>query len=373
MTNKIFAKTVKKTTLLSVMLGVVLAAAIVVCALFGFNKAATVDDAKTLTVSMNTYAYNTYKEKVIKDCQSYFGKEDPKYVIEGEMQGDDCEIVFVFDKSADLTKIQATLNSYFRGMTIDGADYDGAEIDISTATEKVTAFTAKHFVLRAVLGGLLFVALAFGYVAIRYKKVGVGLVVAGNVLLSMLMTASLIVLTRILVTTAVASAIALAGLISGVMALLTVAKMQTTAKENEGISNEELVLSSIATKEVLLMGGGLAVAMLVVGIVGRTAGAWFALSAILGLLATTALSLFFAPALYLEWKNRADKRPQKSAYVGAKKTSTKTKKSKTAPVAEEVVPVVEEAKEEVVDEPAEVAEEVAEPVEETTEEAPVEA
>ena len=107
--SKIFSKTVKKTTLWSVILAIVLAAAVVVCAVFGFNKDLALKDSKTMTVSLNAYIYNTQLEEVKEDLEETL---DANYVLEGSMSGDVSELLFVFDGDADLTALKAQVESY---------------------------------------------------------------------------------------------------------------------------------------------------------------------------------------------------------------------------------------------------------------------
>ncbi len=391
MTNKIFSKTVGKTTLFSTILAIILAAAIVVCALFGFNKDATLDDNKSLTVSLNTFAYNTTKEEVKKECEEVFGKLNVKYSIAGEMGGDECELVFVFDKSANVatmkTKIEERFTKKVADAEAEGATdktWSGVLFSVSTATEDAQAVLAKHFVLRAAIAGALCAVLAFAYVAIRYQNPFVGLVAACSVAASMLLAGSFIVLTRTLVTTSVAAVIGMAGLMTAAMTVFTLGNIRSKQKEGAEISNEELVVSSIPVKETLWFGGALIVAMLLVGVLGKTAAAWFAVAAILAIVSSAAITLFFMPAMYFAVKNWLDKKPKKDVYVGAKTTSKKklAKEKKlqeelnevlaedVAPVAEET-PVLEEAQEEVAEPVVEEAtEEVVE--ESVSEEAPEE-
>ena len=67
--------------------------------------------------------------------------------------------------------------------------------------------------------------------------------------------------------------------------------------------------------------------MIAVGVLGKSAGTWFAVSALIAVVASVFVSLFFAPAAYLSLKTAFDSKPAKGVYVGAKKTSTKVKKA----------------------------------------------
>ncbi len=365
--SKLFSKTVKKTTLWSVIIAVVLAAAIVVCALFGFNEDVTLKDAKTLTVSVNAVVDDAKKKEVVDVCESHFGDLKAKYYVEGDKVGDEYELVFVFDKGADLSAVKTAIAQDFENKRNTEAAWSGSFIDVSEATEISASAWAKHFALRAAIAGVVLAVLALAYVAIRYKNVLVGCVVGGSALLGMLLTAALMVLSRTYVTTTVTAVIGLAGLLTTVIIMLTLGKVRS-AKE-EGASTEEAVVSSIAVKETKLLAIALIVGLVLVGILGKTAGAWFAVSAIFSVVASLFVGLFFAPAAYLSVQTALDNKPSKG-YVGAKKTSTKEKKSfvKKAPVVEEAVAApVEEAAEA----PVETEEKVEEPVAES-EEAPVE-
>ena len=361
--SKIFSKTVKKTTLWSVIIAIVLAAAIVVCALFGFNKNIEMQDKKTLTVSLNAYVYKTQLDEIKGDLVDELGSE---YTLEGAMSGDVSEIVFVFEKDADLatlaTKAQTYLDTKLKGT--------GAKYSVSASTETATVALAKGYVVRAAIAGVVLAVLAFAYVSLRYKLAS-GITAGASVLLGMLLTAALVVLTRVYVNASVAYVITLAGLFTAMMTMFTLNNVR--AAKAEGASTEEAA-TSVAVKEVLYTAVVVAVGVLLVGILGKTLGIWFAVSALIAVVASAFVSLFFAPAMYLSVQTMLDSKPAKEGYVGAKKTSTKEKKTYAAKT-EEVAPVVEVAEEPVLEETVEeeptVEETTEEPAEEV-EEAPVE-
>ena len=354
--SKLFSKTVKKTTLWSVIIAIVLAAAIVVCALFGFNQTLAMKDKKALTVTLNAYVYKTQLDEIKEDLVDELNSE---YTIEGGMSGDVSEVVFVFDEDADLAALQTKAEAYLDTKLAN----TGANYSVSASVETMTAVFAKHYALRAAIAGAVLAVLAFAYVAVRYNLAN-GIAAGVSVLLGMLLTASIIVLTRVYVTESVAIVITLAGLLTAAMTLFTLNNVRSATKEG---SSEETVVSSIAVKEVLYTAVVVAVGILAAGILGKSAGIWFAVSALIAVVASVFVSLFFAPAAYLSLKTAFDSKPAKGVYVGAKKTSTKVKK---APAAKEVevAPVEEALAEEVVEEaPVEEA-----PAEEVVEEAPVE-
>ena len=364
--SKLFSKTVKKTTLWSVIIAIVLAAAIVVCALFGFNQTLAMKDKKALTVSLNAYVYNTQLDEIKGDLVDELNAE---YTIEGAMSGDVSEVVFVFAEDADLATLKTKAESYLDSKLAN----TGANYSVSASVEEAAAVVAKNYVLRTAIAGVVLAVLAFVYVALRYNLAS-GIVAGVSVLLGMLLTASIIVLARVYVTEAVAYVISVAGLLTAAMTLFTLNNVRVAEKEG---TTEEAVASSVAVKEVLYTAAVVAVGMVAVGILGKTAGIWFAVSALIAVVASAFVALFFAPAAYLSVKTVFDSKPAKGGYIGAKKTSTKVKKAPA--VKEAVVAPVEEAPAKEVEAPVEEApaEEVEEaPVEEApakeVEEAPVE-
>ncbi len=375
--SKIFSKTVKKTPLWAALIALLAVAAIVVGIVFGgFNKDVSLQDHNTLTVSVNTFLYNTKKEDVREACENKFGDLKANYVVEGTMQGADNELVFVFNDDADLSSVKTALTEYFKEAVKTGGAFEGGEITVSTAKEAAVAVLAKHYVLRGVIAGAILAVLAFAYVAIRQQNWWIGMLVGISTLLGMVTAASLVMLARIPVTAAIGSVIAIGGLLTVVVTMLSFGKINAKKKEEAEISREELVATSVAWKEVAVLAGLLVVGLVLIGIVGKTAAIWFALSALCAVVGSVFVGLAFAPAAYLTAQKIVDKRPVREGYVGAKKTSNRIKKLFTKKTVEEAP--VEETEEAPAVEAAEEAEETSveeAPVEEApveeTEEAPV--
>ncbi|MBO5411641.1 MAG: hypothetical protein J6A38_00985 [Clostridia bacterium] len=359
--SKILGKTVKKATLLSIVLAAIFALATIIGIFFGFNKSVAMEDTKSVTVSMNQFAYSTMLDDVKEDCSTVFKGLDIEYVMEGEMSGDESEIVYVFDKDAKDEKIAVAykvLKEIFAEKTKTGGVWDGTFINVTYGNEELATAIADEYVARGIIAGVVLLVLAFVYVSIRYK-LNIGALTALCTLLGMLLTTSLIVLTRIPVTLSVTYVIFGSALLSAVMSLMTYNKIRANKNNEEGLSAEELVTAGIAVNEIVLTTVFFGIALLVVGIVATTAVRWFAVSALVAVLASAIIGLIYAPAFYLPVKKAMDKKPARpGAYQGAKKTSKKTKK----------VVVEETPAEEVVEEtPAEevVAEVDETPVEET--------
>ena len=366
--SKILTKTVKKTTILSVVLAVILAAGLVLGIIFGFNNSVTVKDSKTLTVSLNQYAYLTKVEQVEKDCEAAFGKLDVAYEMKGEMSGDESEIVYVFDKDVNLTAVKAALEATFASKTAEGGAYAGSFITVSVGSEKAVQVLAENYVLRGLIAGGVFVVLAFVYVSIRYK-LNLGILAAACTLLGMALTAALIALTRIPVTASVSYVFAVSAMMTAITVLMTLNKIRSNKNEKGEQTTEEAVLQNIAVKEILLfaiLGGA---AFVIVGAIATTSVRWFALASLVALLVATFIGLIYAPSLYLpmkKWSENKAAGTSKSGYVGAKKASVKAKKNQ----AKVEVPVQEQAATQAPAEEAEVEAEavVEETVEETVEE-----
>lgn len=373
----------KKWTLWSIIIAVVLIAAVALGIVFGgFNGATSMDDAKTLTVTMNKLVYNTQLEKVEEICENEFGSL--KYVAEkkGEMSGDDSEIVYVFDADADLAALEEALNAKFEAAT-NGGELNGSFISVTTNEEAVVSTLAKDVVLRGVIALAVFAVLAFAYVSLRYK-LDMGIVAAICVVLSGALTAAIAMIVRIPVTASLVYVICVSALMTAVTVLLTFNKIRANAKAEEAISAEELVSSSVASKEICklvwLTGGAIVLVGVVSGVASLiSAGVlsttfWFAVQAVVAVLVAWFMGVVYAPALYLPFKAAEDEKNEgktKTDYQGAKKTSAKVKKVFAPKASAKKVELVEEeVKEEAEATVEEVAEEtVEEAVEETVEEA----
>ena len=406
--SKILTNTVKKTAAWMAFLTWIITIAVAIAIILGtkglgvFNKSTSLDDANTLTVSMNQHAYLTALDTVEDACEEVFGDLDLSYEMKGEMTGDESEIVYVFADDVKLDKVEANLEAKFAELQKADGALEGTFITVAVNSEKTVEVLAKNYALRGVIAALVMVAAVYVYAAIRFG-IGKGVLAAVGTLYSMALTASVVIFTRIPVSTSISYVFGAAGMLGAVVSILSLNKIKATEKAEgaEDMYAEEIVVSSLAKKEVAPIFYFTTVALAVLAIIAPANMKWFALSAFVGLVMAMVAGLILVPSLYIPMKAKADNKP-KAGYVGAKKSSTKAKKNfdkvatpvvdATEEVAEEVVeetpaaeetPVeevateeaVEEATEETVEETA--TEEVAEaPVEETVaetvEEAPAE-
>ncbi len=335
--SKCVKKSIKNVTFLSVIVFIVLAAAIVIGAIFGFNKSATVTDAKTLTVSMDSYVYQTKLDDVKDECDACLKGLDVNYVSYGEKtSGNDVslgegEIVYSFDKGTDISIAKAALEYRLAEISADGAAYDGFYFSVKSGTEEVTATLASGYVLRSVIAGLVFAVLALIYSWIRFRRLGIAGVVAISIVLGMGLTAGIIALTRIVVTEAVSYVIAGAGLLTAIGTMLTLGKIYSNCKSAEGDLTESFE-SGVACKEIATGSVALAVAVVFAAILAGTAMAWFATAALVAIAVSAFLGIYYVPALYWPVRKLEDKRIDAKAkykYRGAEKSSKASEETPT--------------------------------------------
>ena len=368
--SKILTKTVKKATLWTVITAVILAVAVVIGCLFGFNKSATVSNSRMMTITVEQYGFynEDLREEIEEQCEKVFKKLDMDFTYEmkGEMSGDS-ELVYMFKKSVSAKKFAAAEDSlqeiFDTRYETQGDKLEAIEVEVmGNADVEVIASTEKNFLLRGVIAGVIFAVLAFAYVSLRFK-LQMGILTAGSILVTMALTTALAVILRIPVTYSAIAVVAVSALVTAALVLLTLGKLRAKAKDATADA-EEALLANAPEKEILTVAACGGIALVVMGVIATTTVRWFAVLALLGLIASVFVSLIFAPSVYVPLKKLADKKAEKNTnYKGAKKKS-KEKKAfvKAAPVEAKTEEVVEEATEEVVEETTE------EVVEETTEE-----
>lgn len=319
--SKILAKTVKKGMLWTVIATVIVVASVVLGAIFGFNG--FVADNKSITVSIGGgVAYETRLDDLQAECEKSFGDLKAKYVVKGESSGGSQELVFVFNKKADVNEVITALETKFdvEDLKTVNTKWDGAEVTVSDTSEKVVSAMPRLYILRTAIACVVLAGLVFGYATLRYKW-EIGAITGIATAVSMALTMAVVLLTRVLVTPAFGYVVALSGLLTAVLVLMSAHNLKSALKEEneESKSAEDLVVSTIAVKETLIACAGLGIAVLLVGILGQTAIAWFAVSALIGIAVSMLVVLVFAPSIYLPLKVWSDARPVKSGYKGAKK------------------------------------------------------
>lgn len=320
MMNKLCPK-MKNVTFLSVIMAIVLALSIVITAIFGVNYAATVKDQNTLTVTMNHYFYVNRLDDLKAVCEKEFKKLSVEYTYNGEMNGDECELVYVFDQTAKLDEVKASLK---QAVAVKAAENDEWEfIEVATANETLQTNIPVGYIVRAAIAVAVFAVLAFVYVAIRYRLY-MGVTVAIAILLSAVMTAAVVLLARIPVTSSILYAVVISSVLAAIFTVLTMNKIRSNTDE---LSAEEKVYASLATKEIAAITAALGASLVLVGAIATWSVRWFAICALVSLLVAALIGLVFVPAVYLPMKKAEDKAAGrgKSGYIGAEsKAEAKT-------------------------------------------------
>lgn len=337
--NKLLTKTVRKNLLLSLIMAIVFAAAVVVTAIFGVNYAATADNANTLTVTVNTFFYDSKIEEVESVCEATFDELDlhVNYEQKGEMSGDDCEIVYYFDGDVRLADAEDKLSAAFADKIANAEGWGNAFITVSSASETLQTNIPVSYFVRTAVAVAVFAVLALVYVAARYKTY-MGIVTAVCALLSGVTTAAIVLVTRIPFTASMLYAIALAPLVTAVVVMLSLNRLRSNMKAENAKEKtaEELVVSSIACKELAALGVTLGGAILLTGIIATTASCWFAVVSLIALAVSLFVGTVYMVSVLVPMKEKSDeKASQKRSYVGAKKTSMQKAKEAKAEVSEE--------------------------------------
>ena len=320
MSNMLQSKTVKKVTLLSVILAIVFALSIVLVAVLGVNYAPTLKDCETLTVTVNTKAYEDKLEDIQSVCDTAYANNGVSYTIVkfSKMSGDDCEIAYEFAKGTDLSAVKASLTATFAEKT--AGEWNGSFITVSTGSEKLFTAIPTSYVVRAAIATAVFAVLAFVYVAIRYR-LSMGILVAICSALGSVMSAAVVLLVRVPVTNSLLYIVSLAAPVTATLVMFMLNKVRTAIKAGKDENAEELIVNACPCKEwtiTAIVGG---VALVLIGAIATTAVRWFAVASLVAFVVTLFIGCVFAPAAYLPLKKAEDKRLAKKStgYIGAEK------------------------------------------------------
>ena len=322
--NKLLTKTVNKVNLLSVILAVIFTVAVVVTALLGINYASNLKDSASLTVTVN-YSYFNDEDKLSAIegiCEKELDKLDINYRLESAMAGDDCEIVYYFDANVYTDDAEKALEAVFNEKTKEGGEWDGAFITVASNTEKSLTYIPTSYFVRTAIAVAVISVLSFAYLAIRQNVIS-GIVAGVNGLLGGVMTASIVLLSRIPFTSSSLSVIACASLLTTVISVLSLSKYKRELKkEDKSITTAEEVVSASATKESVALAIVLGISLVLTGAIATTAVRWFSLTALIAVDVSLFIGLVFTAASYLPLRKAKDEKlatRTKYGYVGAKK------------------------------------------------------
>lgn len=322
MMNKFVSKTIKKGGIFGGIIAGIIVLTIILCSIFGVNYATELEDAKTLTVQMNRVFYTMQVDELETLCENEFKGLDVAYKYNGEMAGDTCEIMYVFADCKDIdTKLAAAKEAIVEKIankTATNGDWHGYSMQVTTGSEDVKTEIPVSYVVKGIIVAVAFCIVVGIYAAIRYGLYK-GIVAMAAPLVSMVFAVSIILLTRIPVTTGIFYAMTLCGLISTVFTVLTLSNMRNA---DENLKSEELVVSSVPCKEIATFAIVLGGALLLVCAIATWSVRWVALCAIIGLDLALYVALHIVPTALLLVQNDAEKKAAEttaSGYVGAKK------------------------------------------------------
>ena len=171
-----------------------------------------------------------------------------------------------------------------------------------------------------IIASVVFAVFALLFVAVRHNfSAGIAMLVA--VVAGEALTAALMMIVRVPVTTSYVYVLFFNAILSAVAMTFTLNNASAISKTEKGkaMTASELISSALATQEVLLLTAGLAVSLVLVGAIATVTVRWFALLALISVVASLFAALTYAPALYLPLKEAADKKAAQRARYDYKK------------------------------------------------------
>ncbi len=290
--------------------------------IFRVNNDITFDHTKTVTVQVNQFAYYTKIDDIEDICEDAFDEFGLKYAYQqnGEMNGDESEIVYVFNQKADIDEVVAKLNQTFETETAVGGKLEGSFISVMGAKEEVIDRLPDEYLLRTVLAGVLFGILAGGYIILRHNFAA-GFSLALTMCLSAGLTSAVCVLTRLPISISIVYVLFFDLLFTAIATMFTYNKIYDAGNTEEGkkTPTEELVVSNLANKAIVIFAIAVAIALFVVGAIATHTVRMFCIFAFIATISGTFASLFFAPASYLFFKKITDKKAAAKARYDYKK------------------------------------------------------
>ena len=320
--EKFIKSTIGKLTLLSVITAIIVAAGVLVLAIFGYSTDATYNDVKTLTVRVNKFAYDNRIDEIEKICDGVFDESNLKYeyVLNGEMSGDESELVYVFDKETNLSKTVETLKTKFEEATAlnSGSVLEGENVSVTAHSERSPDRLPGYALIRTVIAGAAFAVLAFVYVAIRHKFTS-GITLFMSMGVGAALTCALILIVRVPLTSSLVYVLFFNMLFTAIATMFTLNRVRDLQKNNDEMQAKELISEGLAIKPVLVFAVMVAVALVLVGAIATHALRAFAIISLIGLIAGVFSALVFAPAFYYPIKEAVDKKAAMRARYDYKK------------------------------------------------------
>lgn len=314
--NCCILKAVKKFKIVAIVCAVILAAGILVGAIFGVNQKASMGSYATLTVQVSG-VFDAQDEEMESAIEEKLTGLNVLFSSKASISIAEKEYVYYFAKGTDLTEVKASVQGVVDAAA---AKAENAIVggQVMVTEETVAKNTPAFYTLRTVIAIAVFAVVVFAYAFLRYRLAG-GIVAAVSVALSAALSFAVTALTRIPADGYIVATYAFAALTAAVMTLFTLSKVRALEGEEKAkeMSEEEKVVSSLSVKSVLALAvalvGGLAL------IVAFGPSRLFAVHAILAVVVATFVALLAAPSLYIPLREKLGSKTVKFSYKKAEK------------------------------------------------------
>ena len=330
MSKNFTAKTSPKWILWSVITAVIVLIGVVIMAIFGVNNAVNTQSCQKLVV--NVQMANTFYEEERDDIEDICEKAIADAGLEAiavsydDVSTSEHELVYSFRLDADLTDLKDALQAELREAYPD-QDFATTMSYRQSVLEKLPGGNTA-FLVRNVLAGAVMAVLAFVYVSLRYKLWN-GITTFVSAVATAAIACSLVVLTRVVITASVMYGVLFAMLVSIALSVLFANKAAEEERSGGALTDAEAVSEAVPVCETIKICGGVAAALLVIGVVGIFCAAnfaWFALVAAFGLLAAAYSALLLAPSVFLALRKPFAKAAAEKARYDYKKGVKQPKK-----------------------------------------------
>ncbi len=304
MSKNFTAKTSPKWILWSIISAVLVLVSIIVMAVAGANKAVEMKSSSTLTVSVtlsNTFYedqkenFEQVAEKAIADAKL---KTIDSYAADKSLQLH--ELVYVFEKDTDLTAVKDSLQAAYDAMDKQAGCTISVMANNNEMLETVAGGDSKYLV-RAGIACVVAAVFAFAYVTIRFNLWN-GIVTFVAAIASAALTSAVILLARIPVAASTVYTIMISMLLAIVVSVLFAAKNSKAEKDNGALTDAEALSETVPVCDAVKLGGMMAIVTVAVGVIGAFTTVnfvWFAVAALVGVIAAMYASIILAPSVFL--------------------------------------------------------------------------
>jgi preprotein translocase subunit SecF len=329
MSKNFTAKTSPKWILWSVITALVLVVGVLLTAIFGANT--PIDKQSTQKLVVNVPMANTFYEEEVANieeiCEQAIADAGltALAVSYDDIATAEHELVYSFEMDADLAALKDALQAKLREA------YPDQDLATTMSYHEVVLETLPGgdatFVVRNALAAVVMAVAAFVYVSLRYKLWN-GITAFVSTLGTGAIALGLLLITRVPFTAAAVYGVMVAMLVSVALSVLFANKVEQEEK-NGALTDAEALSNAVPVCDTVKLCGGVAVALLVVGVVGIFCAAnfaWFALVAAFGLLAAAYSALLLAPSVFLAVRKPFAKAAAEKSRYDYKKGAKKEKK-----------------------------------------------